>query len=42
MKALCPDCGDREGDVVERATAESGTRVTFCCPGCDHEWDVPL
>jgi len=42
MKALCPDCSVREGEVVDRTTTESGTRLTFSCPECDHEWTVPL
>ncbi|WP_268895820.1 hypothetical protein [Halosimplex salinum] len=43
MNALCPNCRDAHGDVTDRNhDTEAGLEVGFCCPDCDHEWNVTL
>jgi|GEM_PF-2249106 len=42
MNALCPNCAECEGEQTDRSRSEDGHLVTFTCPGCDHEWNVPL
>ncbi|MFC7141451.1 hypothetical protein ACFQMA_16630 [Halosimplex aquaticum] len=43
MNALCPNCRSAEGEVTDRnSEPEAGLRVEFCCPECDHDWDVTL
>jgi transcriptional regulator NrdR family protein len=43
VNALCPNCGEADGEVTERTgDAESGVRMDFSCPECDHDWSVTL
>ncbi|WP_436932595.1 hypothetical protein [Halosimplex halobium] len=43
MKALCPNCGEADGDRTGRSHGSgAGVEVTFTCPECDHDWSVGL
>ena len=43
VNALCPNCGEADGEVTERTgNTESGVRMDFSCPECDHDWSVTL
>lgn len=41
VNALCPNCRDAEGEVVDRThDSGSGVEVALVCPSCDHDWTV--
>ncbi|WP_281275795.1 hypothetical protein [Halosimplex halophilum] len=43
MNALCPNCGESEGERTGRSHDRgSGIEVSFTCPECDHDWSVGL
>ncbi|WP_281372789.1 hypothetical protein [Halosimplex rubrum] len=43
MKALCPNCGEAEGERTARGRgSDAGIEVTFSCPECDHVWSIGL
>ncbi|WP_459193123.1 hypothetical protein [Halosimplex sp. J119] len=43
MNALCPGCRAAEGEIEDRThDPETGLRIEFRCPDCDHEWSVTL
>jgi predicted RNA-binding Zn-ribbon protein involved in translation (DUF1610 family) len=43
MNALCPNCGETEGERTDRGRdSGAGVEVAFTCPECDYDWSVRL
>jgi transcriptional regulator NrdR family protein len=43
MHALCPNCRETEGDVIDRKRGNAGgLRVRLECPVCDHGWVIDV